>query len=489
MTQLPLTHINHSLLLAKFLEQPQEVFPESSRLDNIGANPVVVTGQQVGLLGGPLYTLLKIRTAVQVAHNLTNKLGTVVKPVFWLEDNDHDSVEASTAWVADATSSLSKHVLVQEATKHPVGSLRYTADQTEYIHSMLQMHHGRYASAVVERLGLIYQPDTSWSNAFEAVLKPYLDAWNVTVVRATDVVANGRHAAVVQRDIESNDVINAVVESSRHLESLGFAVQANPGSTVFFLDVNGERQRIHRESDGFHTADGRQWSAQELLQILSSQPERFTPTVLGRPLVQDLVLNNVCSVLGVAELSYHAQLVRAYAMLGQRQPGHTLRHHALLLDSKTERLLEKLDMQPEQFFRSLEQLEHETVATSAEPVLNALQTKAHTDALVAPFFDIVRDLDQTLVKSVEGAASSIEATLDVVRGKIRTAIKRKETERIDRIRSVWWSVYPHSIHAERVTPLSVYESLFGFDGLRIIVEFICTQPNHLFTITGANRAE
>src|SRR5690606_3523427 len=56
---------------------------------------VVVTGQQCGLLGGPLYTLYKAIGAVRWAERLAKELGRPVVPIFWAASDDHDFEEVS----------------------------------------------------------------------------------------------------------------------------------------------------------------------------------------------------------------------------------------------------------------------------------------------------------------------------------------------------------------------------------------------------------
>jgi uncharacterized protein YllA (UPF0747 family) len=54
------------------------------------ASVAVVTGQQAGVFGGPLYTLLKALTAIQLARRTERDLGVPVVPIFWVEAEDHD---------------------------------------------------------------------------------------------------------------------------------------------------------------------------------------------------------------------------------------------------------------------------------------------------------------------------------------------------------------------------------------------------------------
>ena len=76
--------------------------PGSTSLDQL-AQPgtvAVVTGQQVGLLSGPAYTVYKALTAVRITKQLQQE-GVRAVPVFWLATEDHDLAEVDHAWVFD----------------------------------------------------------------------------------------------------------------------------------------------------------------------------------------------------------------------------------------------------------------------------------------------------------------------------------------------------------------------------------------------------
>jgi len=60
----------------------------------------VISGQQAGFLGGPVYTTYKIVTTIRLAASLEERLGVKVVPMFWLADEDHDFTEIIHAYVA-----------------------------------------------------------------------------------------------------------------------------------------------------------------------------------------------------------------------------------------------------------------------------------------------------------------------------------------------------------------------------------------------------
>src|SRR5262252_1976592 len=83
--------MSHRSVVAALEAQNGRLFPSRARDANLAAlaagAPAVVTGQQVGVFLGPLYSLYKAATAVHLAR----AAGAV--PVFWLQTEDHDLAE------------------------------------------------------------------------------------------------------------------------------------------------------------------------------------------------------------------------------------------------------------------------------------------------------------------------------------------------------------------------------------------------------------
>ena len=66
-----------------------------------GGARALVTGQQVGLFGGPLLTLLKAATAVARAKQATDQTGVPHVPVFWLATEGSRSGRGRSGVAAD----------------------------------------------------------------------------------------------------------------------------------------------------------------------------------------------------------------------------------------------------------------------------------------------------------------------------------------------------------------------------------------------------
>src|SRR5688572_29326086 len=90
----------------------------------------VVTGQQAGLFGGPLYVLYKALGAIKVAARLQEKRGAPVVPVFWVASDDHDFAEVRSTSVLDEAGQIRT---LRYAPEHePVGlpASRVILDET-----------------------------------------------------------------------------------------------------------------------------------------------------------------------------------------------------------------------------------------------------------------------------------------------------------------------------------------------------------------------
>ena len=443
---------------------------------------VVTTGQQVGFLGGPLYTLLKIRTAVQRSHEIENELGVPTIPVFWLEDNDHDAAEAST------TSFLSHDPALVSVThwdgsqdRQPVWQRVFDEGQIAKITDGLGNLSGQFAAEVQSRMLSAYSVGTSWGDAFLAVIEPFLQEWGVLVVRGSTIVNEGMHAAIVHKDLRDPGALSSIIKNTGlALQKSGYNLQASVSDLMFFIHDETGRHRLDKDGDCF-SANAKNFTIDELRSIAKETPSRFSPSALARPIVQDAILPTVASILGAAEIAYHAQITDAYSAVGIAQPVPFVRHHAVLLDRKTERNLEKVGADIELYFDTWEEVERKVSTEYSEDILPLV---AGVDELILPWRTVMPSVDPTLVKRVEATATEITAALNTLNAKAKSALKKKNQTILNRHNGIWWFVNPNGTRNERVFPLAFWMAVMGTDALRIIVESICSQSSSTLLLAG-----
>lgn len=425
----------------------------------------VVSGQQIGLFGGPLYTLLKICSAVSLAAELRAAHNLPIIPVFWLEDNDHDAIEAGSATLIRADGVLQPMSIVEQASRTPVSSKTFSAQDIETIHQGLQALGGQFADEARATLSLAYTEGRHWNDAFLDVLQPFLAEWGVLVVRASDVIDSGMHMLIAEKDIHHPGVVRSLVDiASAELHEHGYHAQATANEYSFFVHHNGERLRIESQP---------------------SMDATFSPSVLARPIVQDAILPTVASVLGAAEIAYHAQLHEVYRWFGVSMPRIVLRHSTTILDAKTARLLQKVGRDASFYMRPWQDVERDIVASMNDGLIpDEASSASHLAALLAPYRSAAASIDATLTGSVEATDASIRKSMEALQGKMRSALKRVHGELMDRHRTLAVTVWPNDSPQERVIALVTWIARLGSEKLRSIVEEACTLERSKHTIIG-----
>lgn len=448
---------------------------------------VVATGQQVGLLGGPMYTLYKIASAAAAARHIHTACSVPVIPVFWLEDNDHDAAEASTAHLPTNDGITEINAWDGTDARRPVSSRDHTASECEIVSTALASLTGQFADETQRRYSENYRDGTAWSDAFLAILQPYLAAWGVVVVRASDVIAHGYHTPILAHERSTEPTItDALRHGTQAIVDAGFAPQAQPSDIALFARDAEGRQRITIDGASVHIAS-RTITRDELDAQLLATPQAFSPTVLSRPLVQDAVLPTVASVLGAAEIAYHGQLREAYERCGIPMPVPLLRHGATLLDARTERAVRKDEHDATWYMRSNDAFEQAITSAVADLSLpDKAAVAAQIDALVAPYLATAQEVDATLTATVRAQAASIHSTLEALEGKLRSAAKKANVTTVDRLRSTYRMVHPHEALQERTYPLAMWEARLGMPNILACIDRMSAQPQGSHSIIGVS---
>jgi bacillithiol biosynthesis cysteine-adding enzyme BshC len=339
----PASPIPNPVLLADALERQSLSFAAGpATLANVaklraGAR-AVVTGQQVVLLGGPLYTLLKAATAIARARQATAATGIDHVPIFWLATEDHDLEEADQVSLLTKTSvetlRLGAHSFHQAV---PVGSIALDSSIDALLdHAAELLSHAPIADLLRE----CYAPSPShptptFASAFARLLTRLFAAHGLIVMDPAGRDFHSLGAPALRHAIEhAADLEAALLARTAQLESAGYHAQVlvKPGASLLFLigDVEGHpgvrtRQPLRRLPDGTWKAGAgntaKSFTTSDLLAILEATPERLSPNALLRPVFQDAILPTAAYIAGPAEIAYFAQSEVLYSrILGRVTP-------------------------------------------------------------------------------------------------------------------------------------------------------------------------
>ncbi len=277
----------------------------------------VVTGQQVGVLGGPLYTLYKAMTAIRLARHLREQ-GHPAVAVFWLHGEDHDVDEIAGIGIGTDTGARPLRLNVPAPTGiayGPAGLLDAAPvdaliDEIAKILPASDLHR----DATLDLLRQCYA-DGNLTDGLARLLDALLPDSGLILLDATDPAFKPHLVSLFAADVANGEQIaREVAEQTERLVAAGGSAQIHVAPTnLFYLSDEG-RLPVDQQGDHFATRGGstRWTSATALSTEIGQHPERFSPNVALRPMAQDVLLPTAAYVAGPGEAAYYAQLRPVY---------------------------------------------------------------------------------------------------------------------------------------------------------------------------------
>ncbi len=432
--QAPRARTNVAAILTRQLEQrgaPDEARAAAAELAD-QSTVAIVSGQQAGIFGGPLYTLLKAVTAIQLARKVRAD-GTPAVAVFWVDEEDHDWEEIRSAGILDADLSFRKITApsVDGAGARPVASLVFDAGIDATVAELeAGLAGSEFKAEVLSAVRRRFRSGAGVSAAFAGFLDDLLGRHGLVVFQSADAEAKPLAQSIFVHEIENPGVTGRLArEAGARLQALGHQPQVEPAEdsvALFYVNESG-RHAVKRRGPDYVVGDQPRTAA-DLQAEVQANPERFSPGVLLRPLVQDRLFPTVCYVAGPSELAYQAQIGGVYREFGVESPLLYSRASATIVDSAAARFFEKSGVALESLQAQDEAALNRLLESQLPPALE--QTFDETGRQVADgaarLKSVVVALDPTLAGAVDTTLERIHETLKTLQGKIIQATKRKD---------------------------------------------------------------
>jgi len=411
----------------------------------------IVTGQQAGLFGGPLFTLLKALTAIRLADRVAAEHHVPAVPVFWIDSEDHDWDEVKSCGVLDSELSLVDVTLgsLPGAGEGPVANVRLGASIDEAIATLQSiLQPTEFTPALLEAVHKAYRPGQGMADAFGRWLEGILGPRGLIVFDSADPAAKPLAAPLFAREVEQAGATSRL------------AAAAGAG-----LVARGYHAQVTPHDD--HLARTAMTVGHPLLERVHARPAEFSPSVLLRPIVQDTLFPTACYVAGPNELAYLAQLRQIYEAFGVPMPLMYQRTSATILDSGAMRFLTRhpltLDALRARDEGGLNQVlethippaVHASLDEAARAITERMETLART----------VAALDPTLEGAVQSTRGRVQDDLKKLHGKIIQAIKRKDETLRRQFRHAQAQAFPGGHPQERAVGFIYFLNKYGFSGL------------------------
>jgi bacillithiol synthase len=430
---------------------------------------VVVTGQQIGWLLGPTFTLSKAVTAINLARRLDRPERPVV-PLFWMATQDHDVEEMDHAWVLGRDERLERLSLAVDSGP-AVGRSRLRATDVARARTALRAldGDGPHAADVDDLLAEACEGSRAWSDGFAKLLLRLLGGAGLLVVDPLDPEVAQLWRAALERELDDPGASSqGIVAAGRRLAERGFSPLLGRGddaSNLFVEAPGGGPRTLLRHRAGTLSLGGERVERATLRAYLDDDPTSVTPAAGLRPVLQDLALPTAAFVVGPGELRYLAQLRPVYERHDVAMPLVWPRASVTVLQPPVRRILERHG------------LDWRAVSADPERAMSELLLRQHgyADAAAVALGDVEKafdallratdDLDPTLTRAVARGRRHLDRTVVGLREKVARALMRRDDDLQRQFQRLRAHLRPNGGHQERVlSPFSFFLTL-GVDAV------------------------
>ncbi len=439
----------------------------------------VVTGQQLGLFVGPLYTIYKAITAVKLADKLSKEYPEYnFVPVFWLEGEDHDFDEINKVKLINASNEFTTleyllngkplernigatgSIIIDDHIDQLLSGIEASLQRTDYTEPLLQMLRGYYkkGSTLLQAFAMFF------NHLYEDSGLIFFDSSNKEFKKNL--------APLFEKEINSDaETSKLVIQKSAELEE-HFHAQIKAKSVNLFMFHKEGRFLIERsESGDYYLKNTRQrFTKEELLHLCRTSPEIFSPNVVLRPLCQDTMLPTIAYVGGPAEVAYFAQLKPVYEFFSVTMPIIYPRISASIVEEKVKKVLEKYSLEIQELFGDvdmiLSKVSEQVSEVKVDTLFHNLETTIKENINEARF--AIQQIDPTLNGTVDGTLQKFLQQLEVLKQKTQKAQQQKEEISLKQIRKASLHIFPNGNFQEREISLIHYLNKYGVDFVKWI---------------------
>lgn len=412
----------------------------------------VTTGHQLNIFTGPLYFIYKIVTVINTCRQLKEQYpGYNFVPVYWMASEDHDYDEIKYfrlygkkyVWETDQTGAVGKF--------DPKG-LAALANEVPGDTGLFREAYSKYATL---------------SDAVRYYVNALFQDEGVVVVDADDVNLKGLLKGVIHADIFDGMNKKCVDGTNKALEDLGYKAQVHCRDINFFYLDKNLRSRIEKSNGGYKVVDtDLSFSAEALASLIQTNPERFSPNVILRPLYQEMILPNLAYVGGPAEVVYWMQLKQVFDNHQVPFPLLMPRNFALIIDHESGRKFEKTGLELKDLFEEKNYLFNHWVLTHSPRNLTVGIERNQINEIFSQLRERAEAVDKTLSPFIAAEGKRALNSLEKIERKLLRAEKRLHADKLRQIEFVKDRLFPNGSLQERTDNfLNFYQQDPGFISL------------------------
>lgn len=471
-------------LVSHLLRYNERFGAGSKTINNIHAleksdTVAVIGGQQAGVLTGPLYTIHKIVSIIQLAKEQEKKLGVRVVPVFWIAGEDHDMDEINHVHVM-SNGRVKKSILPQMTEK------KASASQTPLHHELSfawvesifkTFRETKHTKQLLQLVKECLRRAETYTDFFAYIITELFKEEGLILVDSGSSELRKWEAPFFCDLLEQHKGIQeALQKQQKALQSRGYTplITTKSEAVHLFLDIEGERWLIEKKGNVFSCKDGEMsFTLEELLLIAKETPERLSNNVVTRPLMQEYLFPTLAFIAGPGEVAYWAELQQVFHEIGFIMPPVIPRLMISYVEGHIAADLQDMSVSIEDAFaKRIEKIKEAWLfEQTTEPIEDIfMQARNEMEQTHAALRALAERMNPGLTAFTMKNKHKIEEQLQVLERAIQRDIEMKHAVSLNKFRRMESALQPMGSLQERVWNVLYYMNEYGFSFIHDLVE-------------------
>ncbi len=440
----------------------------------------IVTGQQLGLAGGPLYTIYKTISAIKLATHLNEKYPDFhFVPVFWLAGDDHDFEEISSISVLSGENKVESIVYKTdddpEREAGSVGGMRLEREIDGFIEQFGNtVRTTEFTTDVISFLSTVYQAGKTVAESFSEMMFKFFDKYGLVIFNPQASDVKRMLLPVFRNELENYRThASKLIQISAGLDEEYHAQVKIRPINLFVNNENGRYLLDPLENNEFRLKRKKvKFSKEELVQLLDSSPEMFSPNVILRPICQDWLFPTAFYVGGPAEIAYFAQIVQLYKSFNLATPIAWPRISATIVEKSVQSLVQKYGISVNDFFELKGEIFNKVASLISEYDIDGKfdAVGGTIDGIFEELKEYLAEIDKTLVDPAEKNRQRTLQYLTEMKGKAEAARLRKHETSMNQLQKSYSMILPNDNLQERELNYFYFANKYGLGFYEYLIE-------------------
>jgi len=416
----------------------------------------ITTGHQLNLFTGPLYFLYKIVSAINLSKELTEKYPNQnFVPVYWMATEDHDFEEINYF------NFKGKKIHWNRESKGAVGELSTKGLDQVFAAFSLELGIGTNAEKLKNLFKTAYLEHSCLADATHFLANALFAEYGLVIIDGNSKELKTLFSAHIKDELLNRTSFNQVNKTNENLSKFT-NIQVNPREINLFYLKENLRERIVFEDSLYKVNNTNiSFSKDEIIKELKTQPQRFSPNVIMRPLYQEVILPNLCYIGGGGELAYWFQLKQYFNKVNIPFPILLLRNSVLIQTTQQSDKLKKLNISKEEIFLKRNEFINKKVREISDIDIDFSTQKAHLKEQFKQLYSLAEITDRSFLGAVRAQEKKQLKGLSNLEKRLLKAQKRKLSDQVLRMTEIQNQLFPNESLQERNTNFSELYLEFG----------------------------